>query len=240
MTNTIKKLLSKLKFKYALIGVAVVVVGLVVINALFRYVPPTTQQVRPGEQIVIEGVDQYSSFVKLEPDPNISNPEVTQLDLIVVYVEDFSALSQDEIQLLIFKARQAAGATAFNSRVMIKEYSDVDIPEDYADDIDPDTAIDPTNPSTYRLYGNLESDEVLQIVGGEPIEGISFADYVRLVKPATDDYEIYFIEGTKYLVVLKQAYSQAEFEAEVLVNFSDRGNYQFTYQDREQAKLTSP
>lgn len=235
-----KKVIKKIKFSHVLLVTVVFLLGVALLNALFRYTPQGQQQVRPGEQIVIPGVRQYSSFVKIEPDASVVNPNVTQKVLLVVYVEDFASLNSSQINLLITRAREAAGLTEANSRVVLREYTDVDLPEDYADDTNPETAIDPTNPASYRMYGNTEANEQLRFSAGEPIEGISFAEYVQQVKPATDDYEIYLISGTSYLVVLKQAYSQIEFEQDVLVNFPDRGNYQFSYQDREQSKLANP
>lgn len=68
---------------------------------------------------------------------------------------------------------------------------------------------------------------------GDSYPTILFPEFVNDFRPTTDSYEIYPDGNNSYLVVLKNGYSQKQFQKEVLSYFPDASKYKLRYVSRE-------
>lgn len=215
--------LKKIQFKYVLVAGVAVLLVLVLLNAILSR---TDSPRLPGTTLDTEelGITQIATYEK-------KNSETGEQQLLVVYVEDADSLSESQLRSLIAQAARREGVDLDNVRVVIQEMSDENS-EDYPDPAEANRKIDPTNPNTFPDYGNTDYSGELKFTS-EPIEGITFDQFVTINNPATDEYEIGKNSDGSYLVILKQGYTEAEFKEQVLGNFPDASGLTIKYFDRD-------
>lgn len=221
MRKRIKAIIEKITFPQVVIAGLVILIVLGIIYAIFDrpvQLPGTSLDDVPG-------ITQQASY-EVKSSTIEDNP-----DLIMVYVEDISTLSSDQLNALINAAlRRAGGLSRDDVRISIKEYNDVIQEEDYPED-DGKNYVDPTSPGSYVSYGN-EGAQNTTNYDTEPLIGYTFDQFVTELKPRTTYYEIYKTADNQYLVVLKGGYTRTEFETEVLSDFPEAVNANITYEDR--------
>lgn len=221
MRQRIQNIIKNITFPQVVIAALIILIVFGIIYAIFD-----RPVLLPGTNLDdVPGVTQQASYEVKEP--TVEN----RPKLVTVYVEDIDSLNETQLNALINAALLRAGGLSRDSvLISLKEYDDVIQEEDYPGDTG-EKYVDPTDPNTYVYYGNEGAKNVSNF-DGEPLVGYTFDQFVTELKPRTTLYEIYKTATNEYLVILKGGYTRTEFETEVLADFPDSINANFTYEDR--------
>lgn len=219
------KRFRKIKWNYSLtiITTLSIVLLLLIIGALISY--NSSNQQNTGGLILNEDHSINTSNGNLVAVYKLSaNYENINLKVITLYVTDINNISASDLKAMKDKILSKENLSEKEVYFNVQQFNEL-ADRSTEDTLNTDNLFDIQDPTTYsNVPKNYEySEEIINV---------PFKAYVRAVQPRTEKFDIYEQSENKYLVVLKQGYTELEFRRDYLSQFLQTENLSFEFKTK--------